>query len=143
MKKVVLFTILAVVAGCSHYQMEYKGKNAKIRMEGGTYDPQGIMLANGQLERDRAEAYAVRKCADNPRDCYYAGYGAGGGGVYTPDGYMPPVSAGAGSRDSQKAVREDDKNEIKKNKERIEATRKDVKKLIGNQKVIVKKLMTK
>lgn len=61
---VILLAAMALFVGCSHFQAQSQG----FKIEGITGSPETIMLAD-------AEAYATKKCADQPEKCYMGMWG--------------------------------------------------------------------
>jgi hypothetical protein len=117
-----LFTICAVLPGgfvllatmmlfvsCSHFQAQSQG----FRIEGRTGSPETIMLAD-------AEAYATKRCADDPQKCYMGMRGSNFMDTTAGVTWAGIQAAGAYSRQSDPAIapsqtKDKDAQELKKN----------------------------
>ncbi|MFA5133376.1 MAG: hypothetical protein WC459_01025 [Patescibacteria group bacterium] len=73
------FVAVTLAGGCAGVQ--YQDAAGNVRISGVTTAPEAAMIASAEAEAVRAQAYAVRKCADSNQNCGalwgpWGGYGA-------------------------------------------------------------------
>jgi len=127
---VVSFLAAFLVTGCASVQYQDPAGNVKI--SGVTTTPEDAMLASASAEAIRAQAYSVRKCADNSQNCG-ALWGPWAGGYNTQTDTSGGVQWGWANTNQQENKSENEKEEIKK-------LRETDKKLIANDRALVKAL---
>lgn len=78
----ILLVTMLTFAACA--RLQYQDPSGNVRVSGYTTTPETAMFVSAEAEAVRAQAYATRKCSDDPRHC-----GAVGGayGMDTPAGY--------------------------------------------------------
>lgn len=94
----VLLVTMMMFTACARLQFQDPAGNVKI--SGLTASPEMAMVMSAEAEAIRAQAYATRKCADEPAGCYY---GWGYGNMDTPAGYTWAGIRAAGAAGSPPA----------------------------------------
>jgi hypothetical protein len=86
--------IMVLFVGCA--RLQYQDPAGNVRISGFTTTPEMAMVMSAEAEAVRAQAYATRKCSDDPRNCGAVNGGWGMGVMDTPAGYTwAGINAGA------------------------------------------------
>ncbi len=78
------FLLVAMFTFTACARLQYQDPAGNVRIRGITLNPEAAMIMSAEAEAVRAQAYATRKCSDDPRNC---GAVWGGWGAY---GFAPP-----------------------------------------------------
>lgn len=91
----ILLGAMILFVGCARLQYQ----EDDVRIVGYTTSPEAAMYVAAKARAVRARAYAVHRCADDPRKCGGEGWGYGGRyiGMYLPVGYGNWVTGSASS----------------------------------------------
>jgi len=81
----VLLATMLMFAACA--RLQYQDPAGNIRIDGLTMTPEAAMIVSAEAEAVRAEAYATRKCSDDPRNCGAVLGSWGAGLMDAPAGY--------------------------------------------------------
>jgi hypothetical protein len=101
----VLLATMMLFGACA--RLQYWDPAGNVRVRGFTLNPEAAMVASGETEMIRSQAYAMRKCAEEPDKCRAAELSQmsrwGFGGMDTPAGYTWAGIQAAGGGSSASA----------------------------------------